>query len=117
MRENMFMSTSMTKILFAAAAILAIAGVILFFPINFSDEHTCLLDYIVHAAATVSDPNAPHAHPSELLGRYLVPYGLLWWSSILAVVVVAIAWKRRAVKLEKLMSTNSTRSTTVETVQ
>jgi hypothetical protein len=89
------MSTIMTKILFAAAAMLAVAGVILLFPINFSDEHTCLLDYIVHAAATVSDPTAPHKHPSELLGRYLAPYGLLWWSSILALIAVALMWRRR----------------------
>lgn len=91
--------TIMNKIFFVAAAALALAGMILFFPINVSGEHTCLLDYIVHAAATGSDANAPHTHPSELLGHYLIPYGLLWWLSILVVVVVAVEWKRRAAKL------------------
>ncbi|MCI0693918.1 hypothetical protein L0337_18170 [candidate division KSB1 bacterium] len=89
----------MNKIFFAAAVTLALAGMILFFPINVSGDYTCLLDYIVHAAATVSDAHAPHTHPSELLGRYLIPYGILWWLSILVVVVVAVEWKRHVAKL------------------
>lgn len=79
----------------------AMAGVILFFPMNFSNEHTCLLDLAVHAAATASHPEAPHDHPSELLRHYLIPYGLLWWSSIVAVIAVAVAWSRRRTKSEE----------------
>ncbi len=92
----------MNKIFFVAAATLALAGMILFFPIKVSGDHTCLLDYIVHAAATASDANAPHTHPSELLGRYLIPYGILWWLSIIAVVFVAVVWKRRTAKLRNV---------------
>lgn len=88
----------MTKISLSAVTIVAIAGVILLFPINLSGEHTCLLDYVVHAVATISDEHAPHSHPSELLGRYLIPYGILWWLSIIAVVVVAVVWTRRSAK-------------------
>jgi hypothetical protein len=98
------MATIMTKISLVAAAMLAIAGVILFFPMNFSNEHTCLLDLIVHAAATASNPEAPHAHPSELLRHYLFPYGLLWWSSIAAVIAVAVAWSRRQTKSKELVT-------------
>jgi hypothetical protein len=92
------MSSATTKILLVAAAVFGIAGVILFFPMNFSNEHTCPLDLIVHAAATSADPEAPHAHPGELLRHYLLPYGLLWWSSIIAVIAVAVAWSRRRTK-------------------
>ncbi len=95
------MSSTIRKILLVAAAVFGIAGVILFFPMNFSNEHTCLLDLIVHAAATASDPEAPHAHPGELLRHYLFPYGLLWWSSIVAVIAVAAAWSRRRTKSKK----------------
>lgn len=99
------MSSVLTKIFLSAAAVLAMAGVILFFPINFSDAHTCLFDLIVHAAVTVSSPEALHTHSSELLRRYLIPYGLLWWSSIIAVLIVAIAWLRRQKKPEKFLTT------------
>ena len=99
-----FMPSILTKIFLAAAAILAMAGVILFFPFNFSDAHTCLFDLIVHAAATASNPAAEHTHPSELLRRYLIPYGLLWWSSIIAVLVLAIAWLRRQKKPQEFLT-------------
>ena len=98
------MPSILTKIFLAAAAIFAIAGVILFFPFNFSDAHTCLFDVLVHAAASVSNPEAQHTHSSELLRRYLIPYGLLWWSSIIAVLMVAIAWLRRQKKPEKFLT-------------
>jgi len=88
-------STSFIKILLVIVAIIAVAGVILLFPVNFGNEHTCLLDHITHAAATISDAHTPHEHPSELLRNYLIPYGILWWSSILAMVLVALLWPRR----------------------
>jgi hypothetical protein len=94
----------MKKILLVAAAVFGIAGVILFLPMNFSNEHTCLLDLVMHAAATTSNPEAPHAHSGKLLRRYLVPYGLLWWSSIVTVIVVAVAWSRRQTKSEEPVS-------------
>lgn len=94
-------ATVLHKILLLTGMGVAAAGVILFFPMNFSDEHTCLLDLVVHAAATASHPEAPHAHPSEMLRHYLIPYGLLWWSSIIAVIAVALAWPRRRTKSEE----------------
>ena len=100
-RWHFSMSSIIKKILLVAVALFGIAGVVLFFPMNFSDEHTCLLDLIVHAAATTSNPEAPHAHPSELLRHYLFPYGLLWWSSIIAVIAVAVAWSRRQTKSQE----------------
>lgn len=86
-------STTSNKILIFMTGVVAIAGLILFFPINFSGEHTCLLDYIVHAAAGT---DVPHSHPSQLLRQYIIPYGLLWWLSIFGVAVVAVALHRMA---------------------
>ena len=88
----------MANLSLSAMTFVALAGVILFFPINLSGEHTCLLDYIVHAVATASNEHAPHSHPGELLGRYLIPYGIFWWSSIIAVIAVAVAWSHRRTK-------------------
>lgn len=82
------------RVMLAATAVVAGIGVILFFPVSLSSEHTCLLDRAVHAAATASNPEASHEHPSELLRHYLIPYGILWWVSILIVVIVALVWKR-----------------------
>jgi hypothetical protein len=92
------LSSILANLSLSAMTFFALAGVILFFPINLSNEHTCLLDYIVHAIVTASDVRAPHSHPGELLGRYLVPYGILWWLSIIAVVAVAVVWTRRSAK-------------------
>lgn len=89
------------KIFLLIGMAVAVAGVVLFFPFNFSGEHTCLLDHIVHA---VANGDTPHAHPGELLGRYLIPYGLLWWSSITAVIFLTIVWLRRQTKAGKFLT-------------
>ena len=55
-----------------------LAGLIMFFPFNFKNGQTCMMDRLL---------NSPLYTRHDLtyetrLHRYVVPYGLLWWGSI-----------------------------------
>ena len=62
---------------------LGIMGIIMFCPFNFTNGQTCIVDRWLNSnfssASTITYETRLH--------RYVVPYGLLWWSSIGLVVV------------------------------
>lgn len=63
--------------------IIGLLGMVLFFPYKFHNGQTCIIDRWL---------NHPIQHETTIsfetrLHRYVLPYGLLWWSSIGLVVV------------------------------
>lgn len=63
-------------ILLAGVFIAALFGAVVFFPVNIGNTYTCLFHRLVVGEAAHSLPTA------ALLDRYIVPFGLLWWSSL-----------------------------------
>lgn len=75
---------------------IGLAGIILFFPMNFNDTHTCLYNkyycsYKNRPCPKMSNPDelneVHHAmnmndRGSILLKKYIFPYGFLWWGSL-----------------------------------
>ncbi|HDL19322.1 MAG TPA: hypothetical protein ENH29_09730 [Bacteroidetes bacterium] len=78
----------------AVFLILGTVGVIGFFPVNFESRYTCIYhrffcDGMQNPTLDVADGNRPgglcynsEVPHNDLLKRYLIPFGFLWWSSI-----------------------------------
>lgn len=70
------------------AAIFALAGALLFivlcFPFPIRRAHSCLLDWWLSGSQVVAPAN-----PWDLVRRYVMPYGLIWWAA-LAVAYVGV---------------------------
>ena len=102
------------KILMIIALTVGVSGGILFFPFNFQDEYTCLFHRLFspgHYHANGSGKNVERLDGSErhkhrlpgssaiemeedLVNHYVVPFGLMWWSSLLLVALSLYGLKR-----------------------
>lgn len=89
-------------ILTTLAVCLGIAGTVAFFPMKLRCGRTCLADI-------GECPDAGPTDPGELIDRYVYPYGLMWWVSLLFVFVGAYRIVRRTEKVvEGCIGLNST---------
>lgn len=90
---------------------IGIIGAIFFFPINFDDQYTCLYHRIFapeHHPSQIGQSaveSGSHQHVgsqnshSHLVGEYILPFGLIWWMSLM---VVALAfWGLRRGRIHK----------------
>lgn len=93
--------------------LLGIAGAVLFFPVRIGGNHTCLYHRIIDAHPSYYSGNGrlptdtghrdeTAIDHSELLKHYLVPFGVLWWSSLSVVGVVVFVFVRRKSDDEEL---------------
>ena len=89
------------KILFLILIMIGSVGAIFFFPLKIGDSHTCVCDKMICSNETCcqkrtnfgnennSDMNHQvmekmlNQHHNELLDHYLIPFGFLWWSSLI----------------------------------
>ncbi len=75
--------------------VLGALGIICFFPFNFNSQYTCLFhrlfteevhsdghDHSKNSNSVESEIGSSDSHDSNLLNRYLVPFGFFWWASI-----------------------------------
>lgn len=76
-----------------------IAGAVLFFPVNIQDQYTCLYHRLFspghsypHSAG--ADIDISQTQQENLLNRYLSPFGLLWWGSLLLTAISIYSLKR-----------------------
>jgi len=103
------------KILMIIALTVGVSGGILFFPFNFQDEYTCLY-HRLYSLGHSYDSNGseknfeglaePERHKhhlpgsnaiemeEDLVNHYVVPFGLMWWSSLLLVAASLYGLKR-----------------------
>ena len=93
---------------------IGIIGGVFFFPINFDNQYTCLYhrifapehDYhLSNGMANAKAIGGNHREMeieemmhSELVAKYVLPYGLIWWISLM-VAASAFFWLRRQIHM------------------
>lgn len=96
--------TKFLQLFWGVSILIGAAGSVIFFPLKLSESHTCICHKMTcprdaccqKGAALSSEINrdANHQamdkmsqqHHNELINRYLVPFGLLWWGSLILLV-------------------------------
>ena len=97
---------------------IGVVGGVLFFPVNFDNQYTCLYhrmfvsehhyDTSNEMANTVNIDGNHHEGEidemmhSELLDKYVLPFGLIWWISLIALAIGFFWLKRGKSKIENL---------------
>jgi len=80
---------------------MGILGVVVFFPVNINNQYTCLYHRLFspeHSYPHTSGVNITSIQKEILLNRYLTPFGLLWWGSLLLTALSIYGLKRQASK-------------------
>lgn len=78
---------------------LGVFGAIFFFPVNINNQYTCLyhrLFYPGHSYTHAIGTDVPQTQQEYLLNRYLSPFGLLWWGSLLLTALSIYSLKRQS---------------------
>lgn len=97
----MEMSLKGQKLIIVAVTSIGLLGALLFFPMNIRNRYTCLYHRMLFQEATTDNsppavvlfPHhdslmANHVHPAgDLVREYVFPFGILWWGSILLLVI------------------------------
>lgn len=76
-----------------------IAGAVLFFPVNINNKYTCLYHRLFspgHSYPHAAGADISQTQKEDLLHRYLSPFGLLWWGSLLLTALSIYSLKRQA---------------------
>ena len=102
-------------ILKLAFIIFGVLGIILFFPYNFENTHTCLAHKYIGSNSpscfeySQGNKGSEHCNDSvhnsrenhRLTSHYLYPFGFLWWASIGLVVLQVRNIKLKRKRLDK----------------
>lgn len=96
-----------------------IVGAVFFFPINFDDQYTCLYHRIFapeyHHGFSKEPRLAGNAAPvgeyhkdeqnemlhSDLVKKYILPFGIIWWISLIAI-ALAFFWLKHGPRKENV---------------
>ncbi|MCK6619719.1 MAG: hypothetical protein HUU32_04545 [Calditrichaceae bacterium] len=76
-----------------------IAGAVLFFPVNINNQYTCLYHRLFspgHSYTHSTGDDISQTQKEDLLNRYLSPFGLLWWGSLLITALSIYGLRRQA---------------------
>jgi len=94
-------SKKLWQICLSVLILIGAAGSVIFFPLKLSESHTCVYHKIIcpedtcyqkgSVLSTETSKDMHHQvmdnislqHHSELINRYLMPFGLLWWGSLI----------------------------------
>lgn len=66
-------------------AIIGLTGAVFFFPMKFEDGNTCLAQHYVGGEISGTGHHLmkfDHGHGHDLAQEYIIPYGLIWWTSL-----------------------------------
>ena len=66
-------------------AIIGLAGAVFFFPMKFENGKTCLAQQYVGGEIGGPGDNLmklDHGHGHDIAQDYIIPYGLIWWTSL-----------------------------------
>jgi hypothetical protein len=74
-------------------AIAGLVGIVLFFPIVICHQHTSLFEHLTTDCQSRGAMDNPSS--TELLRHYLVPYGILWWLSIVMTMLTIVYMVRQ----------------------
>jgi len=61
--------------------ILGLSGAVFFFPMKLDEGKTCLAQHYISVEASRMD-HIMSDHGHQLAQKYIIPYGLIWWSSL-----------------------------------
>ena len=76
------------KMVSFAMVVVGVTGVILFFPLNLDNAHTCFFHRLFSGDQGINPGWAGfgtipgEAEQHKLLQKYLVPFGFIWWFSL-----------------------------------
>ena len=74
----------MNKVITIFILLIGLIGLVIFFPIHFADNECCVAEVLAYKMnyAHKMHFNRDFTDHHQLAKHYVVPFGLLWWSSI-----------------------------------